>query len=61
MTAVWAIAELELVDDGIAEATFVEIGEAYRLTFIGGHHGVGEVVLSEAVNVEHTFAFVLRS
>ena len=50
---------MEAVDYGVAEAAFVEVCEAYRLTFIRRHHDVGEVVLREAVDVEHTFAFVL--
>ena len=58
-SAVWAVAELEAVDDGVAESTFVEVGETHRLTFIRCHHDVGEVILREAVDVEHALAFVL--
>ena len=57
--AVWTVAELEAVDDGIAEAALVEVGEADRLSFVGCHHCVGEVLLCEAVDVEHTFALIL--
>ena len=60
VTAVGAITQLEAVDDGITEAAFTEVGETYRLTLVGVHHGFGEILLREAVDVEHTFAFILR-
>ncbi len=57
--AVGAVAELELADDGVAEAAFAEVGQTYGLSLLGSHHGLGEVILSEAVDVEHTLALVL--
>ena len=58
--AAGAVAQLEAVDYGVTETTLAEVGEADRLTLVGGHHGVGKVFLGEAVDVEHALALVLR-